>query len=161
MAREVFHQSVSVSHTDVPLTPAMEDYLRAIVELQRAHGQVTNRDLAHHLGIAEPSVTQMVRRLVALGLIEHAPRACISCSQHGAEIGAELEARFATIRFYLADALGFDLPSSAVEADRIEHAVSITLVQRMAARERSADHDDSRSRAATSANTSFSVSETT
>ena len=48
--------------TNTRLSAAMEDYLKAIFLLHEEGEAVTTMGLAHHLKVAAPSVTNMVKR---------------------------------------------------------------------------------------------------
>ncbi len=52
-------------------TRAQEDYLKAFYHLHGDLRPVPTRDLAQRLGISSPSVSEMVTRLAAQGLVEH------------------------------------------------------------------------------------------
>jgi len=54
-------------------TGPVEDYLKAIYELERATGTATTTDIANRLAIAPASVTGMVRRLAGQRLLKHEP----------------------------------------------------------------------------------------
>ncbi|OYV70266.1 MAG: hypothetical protein B7Z72_07280, partial [Gemmatimonadetes bacterium 21-71-4] len=55
------------------LTAPVEDYLKAIYELERAGNAAGTNEIAAALRIAPASVSGMVRRLAEQGLIEHEP----------------------------------------------------------------------------------------
>src|SRR5580692_2462756 len=52
-------------------TRSQEDYLKALYQLHGDQRPVPTRDLAQRLGISSPSVSEMVTRLTAQGLVEH------------------------------------------------------------------------------------------
>src|SRR5438094_10628323 len=52
-------------------TRAQQDYLKALYLLRGDERPVPTRELAHRLGISSPSVSEMVTRLTAQGLVEH------------------------------------------------------------------------------------------
>ena len=56
----------------VTITPAMQDYLKAVYQLGEM-GPVATQQLAEALGVAAPSATNMAKRLHELGLLTHAP----------------------------------------------------------------------------------------
>ena len=53
------------------LSPAQEDYLKALYKLEAGGGLVSTSDLAQRLAISAASVTEMVARLSTLGLVAH------------------------------------------------------------------------------------------
>ena len=55
-----------------PLTEAQEDYLKHLFLLEEAlGGPVPTQALAERLSVKPPSVTEMLKKLKALGLLEH------------------------------------------------------------------------------------------
>ena len=52
-------------------TQSQEDYLKALYHLHGDTRPVPTRELAQRLGISSPSVSEMVNRLEAQGLVEH------------------------------------------------------------------------------------------
>ena len=46
------------------LTPAMEDYLEAILMIKQQHGYVRCVDVAEQLGVKKPSVSRAVKELI-------------------------------------------------------------------------------------------------
>jgi DtxR family Mn-dependent transcriptional regulator len=57
-----------------PLSEAQEDYLKHLYALEEAlKGPVPTQALAERLGVKPPSVTEMLKKLSALGLVEHLP----------------------------------------------------------------------------------------
>lgn len=49
------------------LTSAMEDYLEAVLMMQKRHGYVRCVDVAEHLGVKKPSVSRAVKELSKSG----------------------------------------------------------------------------------------------
>ena len=52
-------------------TRSQEDYLKALYLLHGDERPVPTRELAQRLGISSPSVSEMVARLSAQGLVDH------------------------------------------------------------------------------------------
>jgi DtxR family Mn-dependent transcriptional regulator len=112
----------------------MEDYLRAIYELGADGGDVVTAAVAARLGVAAPSVTQMVQRLTAAGYLSHARHGTIGLTEAGRAAADDIEQRRALIAAYLVDELGYAPESATSEADRLEHVMSTQLRERLAAR---------------------------
>lgn len=111
----------------------MEDYLRVIHELSAGGTPVHNCGIAARLGVAAPSVTDMMRRLAAGGYAEHPLYGAIRLTTAGRAIAEDLAQRHSLIRAYLVAVLGFAPSAAAREADRLEHVLSATLRTRLAA----------------------------
>lgn len=117
------------------LTAPAEDCLKAVYELERAGSgaAVTTNDLAHRLALAAASVTGMVKRLAGQGLIDHARYRGVRLTEQGRRTALRTLRRHRVIETYLVSALGFGWDRVHEEAERLEHAASDELVDRMAA----------------------------
>lgn len=115
-----------------PLSPAMEDYLRAIYDLGRDGAPVSTTALAQRIGVAPASVTGMIKRLHALRLLDHEPYAGVTLTPPGLRVAIELVRHHRIIETYLAEAMGLGWDAVHDEAHRLEHHVSPALGERMA-----------------------------
>lgn len=116
-----------------PLTRSVEDYLKAIYRLARENQPVGTNDIAELLGLSAPSVSGMVRRLSEQGLLEHVPYRGVGLTEAGRRIALRVIRRHRLIEAYLVGFLGYSWDTVHDEAERLEHAVSEALVERMAA----------------------------
>lgn len=114
------------------LTGQAEDYLKAIYELEQHGAAVGTNDLALRLGIAPASATGMVQRLARLGLVETERYKGARLTEAGRSAALQLIRRHRIIESYLVQRLGFDWAEVHEEAERLEHAASDALVNRMA-----------------------------
>ena len=115
------------------LTGQAEDYLKAIYELERDGRAAGTNALAVRLGIAAPSVTGMLRRLGRQGLVTTERYHGSHLTAHGKRIALQLLRRHRIIETYLVTRLGYAWEHVHREAERLEHAASADLVERMAA----------------------------
>jgi DtxR family Mn-dependent transcriptional regulator len=117
------------------ISAPVEDYLKVIFELEAsAEGGVAGtNEIAAALQIAPPSVSGMIRRLAEQGLIAHEPYRGVRLTRAGRRAALRTIRRHRVIEAYLRQAL--DYPPDLVhdEAERIEHAASDELIDRMAA----------------------------
>src|SRR5690348_10508020 len=123
-----------------PLTAPVEDYLKAIFEIENAvaadaeHGSAAGtNEIAQVLGIAPASVTGMLRRLAELGLISYERYRGVRLSDSGRRAALRTIRRHRVIEAYLTKALGYPWDRVHEEAERLEHAASDDLIDRMAA----------------------------
>jgi DtxR family transcriptional regulator, Mn-dependent transcriptional regulator len=114
-------------------TPAVEDYLKAIYQLSEAGGLVSTSAIADRLGIAAGSVTGMLKRLAEAGLVDHTRYYGASLTDEGAENAVRTIRRHRILELFLVDVLGYTWDSVHDEAERLEHAVSDEMIDRMAA----------------------------
>jgi DtxR family Mn-dependent transcriptional regulator len=109
-----------------------EDCLKAIYEIERGGHAAGTNDIARQLRVAPPSVTGMVRRLADLGLVTYEPYRGATLTESGRRAALQTLRRHRIIETYLAVALGYPWDRVHDEAERLEHAVSDELVDRMA-----------------------------
>src|SRR3954453_4719203 len=125
--------SVSAATLSDSLTRSVEDYLKAIYQLSPEGRPAATSEIAHLLALSPPSVTGMVKRLSEHGLLEHVPYRGVQLTDEGRRAALRMVRRHRLIEAYLVEFLGYSWDAVHAEAERLEHAVSDTLVERMAA----------------------------
>jgi DtxR family Mn-dependent transcriptional regulator len=113
------------------LSVAIQDYLKEIYKLQSAGERPTTTAIARRMGVAPSSVTSMLKKLAALGLVEHAPYRGVSLTETGEQIALEIVRHHRLIEMYLAETLGLPIDALHAEADRLEHVLSEELEARI------------------------------
>jgi len=116
----------------VDVTGPAEDYLKAIYELERAGTAAFTNEIAAALAIAPASVTGMIRRLARQGLLKHERYHGVRLTPAGRTAALRTLRRHRILECYLAEVLGYDWDGVHAEAERLEHAVSDELIDRMA-----------------------------
>jgi len=111
---------------------AVEDYLKAIFKLQAESAQVSTTALAAELARSAASVTNMVKGLAEQGLVVHEPYRGVRLTPLGESTALRIIRRHRVIETYLIDRLGYTWDGVHVEAERLEHAASDELIDRMA-----------------------------
>jgi DtxR family Mn-dependent transcriptional regulator len=114
------------------LTRSVEDYLKAIYQLSPEGRPASTSEIAHLLALSPPSVTGMVKRLSEHGLLEHVPYRGVQLTGEGRRAALRMIRRHRLIEAYLVEFLGYSWDTVHEEAERLEHAVSDTMVERMA-----------------------------
>jgi DtxR family Mn-dependent transcriptional regulator len=109
------------------LSDAIQDYLKAIYNLGEDGGRVTTTRLARALAVAPSSATAMLKKLAALGLVEHAPYHGVRLTEQGEQVALEIVRHHRLLEQYLAETLDLPIESLHSEADRLEHALSEEL----------------------------------
>lgn len=115
------------------LTAPVEDYLKTIHELESAGDAAGTNEIAQALRIAPASVSGMLRRLADQGLIRHERYRGVRLTEAGRRAALRTIRRHRVIEAYLTTALGYAWDRVHDEAERLEHAASDELVDRMAA----------------------------
>lgn len=115
------------------LTAPVEDYLKAIYGIEQLGGAVATNDIAAKLSIAAASVSGMVRRLSEQGLLSYERYRGVRLTDAGRRAALRTIRRHRVIETYLVHALSYPWDRVHEEAERLEHAVSDELIDRMAA----------------------------
>jgi DtxR family Mn-dependent transcriptional regulator len=116
----------------VALSRSVEDYLKVIYQLAERTGDAGTTEIAQRLDVAPASVTGMVKRMAEAGLLEHAPYRGVRLTAQGRHAALAVMRRHRILETYLITKLAYDWASVHAEAERLEHAVSDELVERMA-----------------------------
>jgi DtxR family Mn-dependent transcriptional regulator len=115
------------------LTAPVEDYLKAIYAIGRGTGAAATNEIAQRLALAPASVSGMVRRLADQGLLAYQRYHGVKLTDSGRRAALRTLRRHRVIEAYLAEALGYPWDRVHEEAERLEHAASDELIDRMAA----------------------------
>ncbi len=114
------------------LTGPVEDYLKAIYEIGRGSVSVATTDIAQKLSLTAASVSGMVRRLADQGLLSYERYRGVTLTESGRRAALRTIRRHRVIESYLSQALDYPWDRVHDEAERLEHAASDELVNRMA-----------------------------
>jgi DtxR family Mn-dependent transcriptional regulator len=116
----------------VVLSRSVEDYLKTIYQLSERVGHAATTDIAERLGVAPASVTGMIKRLAEAAHLEHGPYRGVRLTPQGRQAALAVMRRHRILEAYLITKLAYDWSNVHDEAERLEHAVSNELVERMA-----------------------------
>jgi len=109
-----------------------EQYLKAIGQMEEEGEQATTSSLARSLSVSMPSVTEMLQRLSAKGLVHHQRRGQVRLTEDGQRLASSLIRRHRLWEAFLVRFLGFSWDEVHEEACRLEHATSTGLEERLA-----------------------------
>ena len=112
-------------------TQSQQDYLKALYHLHGDSRPVPTRDLAQRLGISSPSVSEMVNRLVAQGLVEHDRYRGQQLTRDGRKVALQLVRHHRLLEMFLVQVLGYSWDEVHEEAERLEHVISERMEQRI------------------------------
>jgi DtxR family Mn-dependent transcriptional regulator len=110
--------------------PPVEEYLEAIFSLEEEGIPVIQARLAERLDKAAPSVSEMLERLEADGLILRNGRR-ISMTPEGASLAAGVVRKHRLAERLLVDIIGLDWGKAHLEAGRWEHVISDEVEDRL------------------------------
>src|ERR671926_375216 len=112
-------------------TIAEQEYLQTIFWLQEAGLPMTGANVARAMQLSAPPVHEMVGRLERDGYITRGSDKAISFTESGLQHAEEIVRRLRLIERFLTDILGIPWDEVHEEAERLEHAMSPVLEQRM------------------------------
>jgi len=112
-------------------TRSQQDYLKSLYLLGGDEHPVPTRELAQRLGISSPSVSEMVTRLTAQGLVEHDRYRGQQLTKEGRKVALELVRHHRLLEMFLVQVLGFGWDEVHDEAERLEHVISERMEQRI------------------------------
>lgn len=110
------------------LSKSAEDCLKQVYKLQAEEVElVSTNALAARLEVAPASVTSMIKRLAAMGLLEHRPYGGVRLTTRGEKVAVEVIRHHRLIETYLSDKLGMSWDEVHEEAEVLEHVLSERL----------------------------------
>ena len=112
-------------------TRSQQDYLKALYQLHGDQRPVPTRELAQRLGISSPSVSEMVTRLTAQGLVEHDRYRGQQLTREGRKVALELVRHHRLLEMFLVQVLSYSWDEVHEEAERLEHVISERMEQRI------------------------------
>lgn len=112
-------------------SPSKEDYIKAIYSLNGSEDIVSNKKLANSLAVSAASVTDMNNRLQKEDLITYYPYKGVQLTDLGIKVANQLIRKHRIWEVFLFEKLGFEWNEVHIEADRLEHASSDKVIERL------------------------------
>jgi DtxR family Mn-dependent transcriptional regulator len=119
--------------TGAHATIGEDEYLQTLYWLHEAGLPMTGANVARAMQLAAPTVHEMIGRLQRDGYITRADDKTISFTPSGERQAADIVSRHRLIERFLTDVLGIPWDEVHEEAERLEHAMSPVLEERMRA----------------------------
>jgi len=113
-------------------SPVVEDYLKAIWMLQQLESPVSTSRIADRLQLTPAAVTSMVKRLADQKLLRHEPYYGVMLTATGELAALRIIRRHRVLELFLHETLGYEWDRVHEEAERLEHAASDELIDRLA-----------------------------
>ena len=111
-------------------SPAIEDYLKTVyAHTEWQPDPITPSGLAAALGVAPSSVTEMVKKMAAQGLVQHVPYGAIRLTDAGRLQALAVVRRHRLIETWLVREMGYAWDEVHDEAEVLEHAISDRLLE--------------------------------
>ncbi len=114
------------------LSSSAQDYLKVIWDLQEwDHGPVKPTAVAEKTGMKQSTVSGALGRLVDAGLVAHRPYGKVELTETGRRYAVTMVRRHRLLETFLVQVLGYGWDEVHEEADRLEHAVSDKMIDRI------------------------------
>jgi DtxR family transcriptional regulator, Mn-dependent transcriptional regulator len=114
-------------------TVAEEEYLQIMYWLQEAGLPITGANIARAMQLSAPTVHEMLGRLEGDGYVRRGGDRSVEFTEQGKAEAEAMVRRHRMIERFLTDVLGVPWDEVHEEAERLEHAMSPVLEQRMTA----------------------------
>ena len=101
----------------------IDDYVELISDLIREVGEARQVDMAARLGVSQPTVAKMLKRLATVGLIEQIPWRGVFLTAEGERLAQESRERHQFVESFLL-VLGVSPEIARRDAEGMEHHVS-------------------------------------
>ena len=112
-------------------TVAEQEYLEIMFWLEEAGLPMTGANIARAMQLSPPTVHEMIGRLVDDGYVSRSADKSLAFTEAGREHATHIVQRHRMIERFLTDVLGIPWDEVHEEAERIEHAMSPVLEERM------------------------------
>jgi DtxR family manganese transport transcriptional regulator len=106
----------------------VEDYVELIADLIDHDGEARQVDIAQRLGVAQPTVAKMLKRLAADGLIQQRRYRGVFLTADGKSLAGKSRERHQIVESFLC-ALGISPETARIDAEGIEHHVSAETLE--------------------------------
>ncbi|MGO2745690.1 metal-dependent transcriptional regulator [Microbacterium sp.] len=111
-------------------SPAADDYLKTVyAHTEWQDSPITPSQLAAKLGIAPSSVTEMVKKLAAAGLVSHVPYGAVRLTPTGEARALAMVRRHRLIETWLVQEFDYSWDEVHDEAEVLEHTISDRLLE--------------------------------
>jgi DtxR family Mn-dependent transcriptional regulator len=114
------------------LTPVAQDYVKVIwTATEWGEPPITTKGLADRFETTQANVSETMRRLAAQGLVTYEPYRPVVLTPRGLGLAMAMVRRHRLLECFLAQVLGYGWDEVHAEAERLEHAVSDDLLERI------------------------------
>ena len=113
-------------------TIAVENYLKHVLLLSEGTDDLVSMgELAGALAVVPGTVTTMIKSLADGGLVEHQPRHGVRLTPEGRRVALNVLRKHRLVETFLVNVLKMDWSKVHAEAERLEHAISDEVLDRL------------------------------
>ena len=123
----------NADNADAP-SRAVEDYLKQILKLTQQGDKATTKALAERMELGRGTVSGMLKQLAARGLVDHQPYYGVRLTPEGRDLAMRVLRRHRLIELFLIQTLDLGWDEVDHHAEKLEHAVSDRLIERIDAK---------------------------
>lgn len=113
------------------ITPALENYLKIILELNENDAEARVTSISERFGVTKATVSQTVKKLMNYGLVTKDVSGAILLTDFGKEKAIEVRNRNLVIKGFLTQVLGVDNQVSEKDACKMEHLISCETIEKL------------------------------
>jgi DtxR family Mn-dependent transcriptional regulator len=117
------NEDTAATARDEGLSASLEDYLEAILQLERSSRVARISEIAAQLGVSRPSATGAIKSLRGRNLVSHVRYGHVTLTEEGARIATEVESRHVAIKAFLTGVLGIPTDRAETTACKMEHVL--------------------------------------
>src|SRR3990167_3584078 len=117
----------NLTHLTSDVTPAVQDYLKTCYRLSAEGEPVSVSKLAGEMGVAPPSVTNMLKRMEGLSLVKRTRGGKVTLTSQGRRVALEVIRHHRLLETFLVREMGMDWSEAHKEAEVLEHYISERL----------------------------------
>ncbi len=110
------------------LSASLEDYLEAILHLERESRVARVSEIAQSLHVSRPSVTGALKNLAGRGLVCHERYGHVTLTEEGTRIALDVEKRHVAIRDFLMGVLSIPEDKAERTACKLEHVLETDVL---------------------------------
>ncbi len=115
------------------LGESQEDYLEAILILEKDRKTVRVKDIAGFLGVSRPSVVVALAALAGKGLVRHEHYGGVELTPKGRNVAETVYQRHQLLVTFLRRVVGVSAAVAEADACRLEHSLSPATLNRLRA----------------------------
>lgn len=119
-------------HETLKVTAVLEDYLEAILNLNRFGHGARSRDIAETLNVHKSTVTSALKALNQMELVNYSPYEAVTLTPKGKQLAQDVARRHETLRAFFTDVLEIEPAMAETAACGMEHSMPREIVEKLA-----------------------------
>ncbi len=115
----------------VEISSSLEDYMEAVYSIYTSENKVKAVEVARRLNVSRASVTEALKKLEQLGLINYGYYGTISVTEEGIKKAKEIIKKHETLAKFFEKILGVEHELAEETACKIEHIIDNTILHKL------------------------------